>query len=161
VKDREARVFAAAQDDAETAAQDWPAEKLAGRVCRIENLAAGTRGEIELGTVCREIFLAEFTHPNASRYEIYVLAGYKSVAEMFPPAVREIRPQSISVNFGKVVGHKYIVVRESPSVQKAISYNLQIPGGYAHISINADFLFDEEEWNLYLATLRYEKPVAK
>jgi hypothetical protein len=31
--------------------QDWAADKLAVRICRIKNLAAGTRGEIELGTI--------------------------------------------------------------------------------------------------------------
>jgi hypothetical protein len=33
-------------------------------------------------------------------------------------------------------------------------------GTYVSVNIDAKFLFDESEWDSYLATLRYEKPSA-
>ena len=51
-ENREARVFATAQDDVEAVETGLAGGKIGGRVCGIKNLAAGTRGEIELGTVC-------------------------------------------------------------------------------------------------------------
>ena len=51
-ENREARVLATAQDDAETVETGLGGGQTGGRVCRIKNLAAGTRGEIELGTIC-------------------------------------------------------------------------------------------------------------
>lgn len=51
-KNRQARVFAAAEDDAEIVESRLATGKIAGRICGIKNLAAGTRGEIELGTIC-------------------------------------------------------------------------------------------------------------
>ena len=50
-EDREARILATAQDDAETVETGLGGGKTGGRICRIKNLAAGTRGEIELGTI--------------------------------------------------------------------------------------------------------------
>lgn len=106
----------------------------------------------------RELFLAEFNNPNANQYEIFKIAGYPTLAEMFQPEQREMRPPpSIAVSFGKVVGHKQTISHES----KKVSYKLQIPGGYAKVSIYAGFLFDESKWDSYLATLRYEKPIVK
>jgi hypothetical protein len=51
-ENRKTRVLAAAQDDAETVETGLARGQTGGRLCRIKNLAAGTRGEIELGTVC-------------------------------------------------------------------------------------------------------------
>jgi hypothetical protein len=51
-EDREARVLATAQDDAEIVETGLGGGQTGGRICRIKNLAAGTRGEIELGTIC-------------------------------------------------------------------------------------------------------------
>ena len=51
-ENREARVLATAQDDAETVETGLGGGQTGGRICRIKNLAAGTRGEIELGTIC-------------------------------------------------------------------------------------------------------------
>ena len=50
-EDREARVLATAQDDAETVETGLGGGQTGDRLCRIKNLAAGTRGEIELGTI--------------------------------------------------------------------------------------------------------------
>ena len=110
----------------------------------------------------REFFLAQLAHPKANEYELYKLIGEISLAEMVHPARREIRPPTpINVNLGDVVGHKCVISHEMPFVRKTVSYNLQIPGGYASVSIDAKKLFDESEWESYLATLRYEKPVVK
>ena len=59
-ENREARLFPAAKDDAEIVARRLAGGKIGAGVCRIENSAAGTRGEIESGTVCpfdRETFI--------------------------------------------------------------------------------------------------------
>lgn len=109
----------------------------------------------------RKIFLAEFAHPNASEYERFVLMGEPSLAEIVPHAAREIRRQSISVDLGKVTGHKYISSGEQPATWKRVDYLLKIPGCYISASIQAHELFDESEWEPYLATLRYEKPIAQ
>ena len=50
-EDRETRVLAAAQDDVETVETGLGGGQTGGRLCRIRNLAAGTRREIELGTI--------------------------------------------------------------------------------------------------------------
>jgi hypothetical protein len=50
-EDREARVLATAQDDVETVETGLGGGQTGGRLCRIKNLAAGTRGEIELGAI--------------------------------------------------------------------------------------------------------------
>ena len=50
-ENREARLLAAAEDDAEIVETGLAEGKTGSRVCRIKNLAAGTRGEIELGTI--------------------------------------------------------------------------------------------------------------
>jgi hypothetical protein len=110
----------------------------------------------------RRSFLIELAHPDANDYERYILMGETAMAEMVHPKAREIRPLlSTPVNFGKVTGHKWIVSHESPFVRKTVTYKLQIPGGYANISIDAEILFDESEWEFYLPTLRIEKIVAK
>src|ERR1019366_6382106 len=48
----ETRLLATAQDDAETVESRLAEGKAGSRICRIINLAAGTRGEIKLGTIC-------------------------------------------------------------------------------------------------------------
>ena len=50
-KNRQARLLATAQDDAEIVETGLGGRQTGGRLCRIKNLAAGTRGEIELGTI--------------------------------------------------------------------------------------------------------------
>jgi hypothetical protein len=104
--------------------------------------------------------LVAFAHPNASEYERFGLRGEPVLAEMVPPAAREIRPQSISVNLGRVIGHKYVSSGEPPATWKRVDYLLQIPGCYVSISIQSQVPFDESEWDSYLATLRYVKPSA-
>jgi hypothetical protein len=106
----------------------------------------------------RKKVLVEFAHPNASAYELFLLRGEPALAEMVPPVAREIRRQSVSVNLGKVTGHKYVSSGEPPATWKRADYLLQIPGCYVSVSIQAPASFDEFEWDPYLATLRYEKP---
>ena len=106
----------------------------------------------------RKVTLAAFAHPNASEYERFLLMGEPALAEMVPPAAREIRHQSISVNLGKVTGHKYVSSGEPPATGKRVDYLLQIPGCYVSIYIQSLASFDETEWDSYLATLRCEKP---
>src|ERR1039457_393785 len=50
-ENRQARLLATAQDDVETVETGLGGGQTVGRLCRIKNLAAGTRGEIELGTI--------------------------------------------------------------------------------------------------------------
>jgi hypothetical protein len=109
----------------------------------------------------RQYFLIKFAHPNASEYERFILMDEPSLAEMVPPAAREIRRQSIGVNLGKVIGRKYVFSSETQASGKTVDYMLQIPGCYISASIKASKSFDESEWETYLATLRYENPVAK
>lgn len=109
----------------------------------------------------RKKALVEFAHPNASAYELFLLRGEPALAEMVPPIAREIRRQSISVNLGKVTGHKYISLGEPPTIWKRVDYMLKIPDCYISASIQANESFDESEWEPYLATLRFGKPVAK
>jgi hypothetical protein len=45
------RVLATAQDDAEIVETGLGGGQTGGRICRNKNLAAGTRGEIELGII--------------------------------------------------------------------------------------------------------------
>src|SRR6185437_7748979 len=52
-ENRQTRIFATAKNDAETIESRLAAGKTGDRLCRIKNFAAGTRGEIELGTICR------------------------------------------------------------------------------------------------------------
>jgi hypothetical protein len=106
----------------------------------------------------RKKVLVEFAHPNASEYERFLLRGEPALAEMVPPIAREFRRQSVSVNLGKVIGHKYISSGETPATWKRVDYQLQIPGCYISASIQSQESFDETEWEPYLATLRYEKP---
>ena len=110
----------------------------------------------------RKKVLVEFAHPNASEFEQLVQKGEGSMAEaLIPPAAREIRRQSVSVNLGKVTGHKYISSGESPATWKRVDYLLKIPDCYISASIQASEPFDESEWDSYLATLRFGKPAAK
>lgn len=51
-QNRQTRVFATAKNDAKIVESRLAAGKIDARVCGIKDLAAGTRGEIELGTVC-------------------------------------------------------------------------------------------------------------
>jgi hypothetical protein len=62
---------------------------------------------------------------------------------------------------GKVNGHKYISSGESPSIWKRVDYMFQIPDCYIEATIQASEPFDESEWEPFLATLRFGKPVAK
>src|SRR5258707_15740099 len=60
-KNRQARLLATAQDDDEVAETGLGGGQTNCRLCRTKHLAAGTRGEIELGTirgVDRKTFLA-------------------------------------------------------------------------------------------------------
>jgi hypothetical protein len=106
----------------------------------------------------RRRFLTQLAHPDANDYELYILMGEKAMAEMVHPKAREIHPTpSIPVNFGKVAGHKRVVCDDSPPFfRKTVGYKLQIPGGYASVSIDAKNLFNESEWEFYLPTLRIE-----
>ncbi|MGA9779392.1 MAG: hypothetical protein ACLPRE_09550 [Limisphaerales bacterium] len=111
----------------------------------------------------RRRFLTQLAHPDANDYELYILMGETAMAEMVYPKAREIHPMpSVAVHFGKVTGHKRVVCDDSPPFfRKTVRYKLQIPGGYATVSIDAKILFDESEWEYYLPTLRIEKTVAK
>ena len=109
----------------------------------------------------RKKTLVEFANPNASAYELFLLRGEPALAEMVPPAAREIRRQPFGVNLGKVTGHKYISKGEPPVNWKRVDYLLQIPDYYISVSIQASEPFDESEWEPYLATLRFGKPVNK
>src|SRR5471032_1239895 len=51
-ENRQARLLSTAQDDDETAEAGLGGGQTGDRLCRIKHLAAGTRGEIKLGTVC-------------------------------------------------------------------------------------------------------------
>ncbi|HTB83961.1 MAG TPA: hypothetical protein VK742_09935 [Candidatus Sulfotelmatobacter sp.] len=109
----------------------------------------------------RKKVLVEFEHSNVSEYERFLLRGQPALAEMVPPVAREIRRQSVGVNLGEVTGHKYISSGESPATWKRVDYLLKIPECYISISIQAHELFDESEWDPYLATLRFGKPPVK
>ncbi len=50
-ENRQARLLATAQDDAETVETGLGGGQTGGRLCRIKNLADGASGEIELGTI--------------------------------------------------------------------------------------------------------------
>src|ERR1039457_4440622 len=50
-ENRQARLLATAQDDVETVESRLAEGEAGSRVCRIINLAAGTRGEIKFGTI--------------------------------------------------------------------------------------------------------------
>lgn len=109
----------------------------------------------------RKHILAELAHPDASEYERFTLMNEPSLAETVPPTARQIRRQSVSIDFGKVTGHKYISFGEAPATWKRVDYTLQIPGGYVSAVIQESSLFNEAEWDSYLATLRFEKSIAK
>jgi len=137
-------------------AEDWPSllvkwkgQHFSASKCRMDDDFQSKR------------ILIELAHPNASEYERFILRGEPALAEMVPPVARGIRPQSISVNLGKVIGHKYVSSGESPATWKRVDYLLQIPGCYISASIQAQESFNESEWEPYVATLRFEKPVAK
>jgi len=107
----------------------------------------------------REYTLARLAHPNASGYELLDLVG-KPDPQFSCPNAPQKQPSAISVNLGKVVGHKRIEFSESPFVWKGADYLLQIPGGYVSVVIQAGHIFDDSEWEPYMATLRFEKPSA-
>ena len=65
---------------------------------------------------------------------------------------------AVIVQFGKVVGHKSVSSDESLIVWKRVDYLLKIPGGCVRVVLDAHKLFDESEWDSYLATLRFIKP---
>jgi hypothetical protein len=64
------------------------------------------------------------------------------------------RPRAILINLGEVNGHGYITSGDYPIFSKRVDYMLKIPGAYVLVTISAHHLFDESEWNPYLATLR-------
>ena len=107
-----------------------------------------------------EFTLAKLANPNASEYELLNLVGQTGVAELVPPSARQIRPKNIKVNFGAVTGHKLVASSHSPVVWKSVGYLLSIPGGYVSVDISANHLFDEAEWESYLATLHFLRPSA-
>ena len=109
----------------------------------------------------RKHILAELAHPDASEYERFIFMNEPSLAEMVPPTARQIRRQSVSIDLGKVTGHKYISLGEAPATWKRVDYTLQIPGGHVSAVIQESSLFNEAEWEPYLATLRFEKSIAK
>ena len=109
----------------------------------------------------RKKILIEFANPNASAYELFLLRGEPALAEMVPPAAREIRRQAFGVNRGKVTGHKYISRGVPPANWQRVDYLLQIPDCYISASIQASEAFDELEWEPCLATLQFGKPVNK
>ena len=108
----------------------------------------------------REFTLAKLANPNASEYELLNLVGQTGAAELVPPSARQIRSQNIKVNLGAVTGHKLVASSDSPVVWKRVGYLLAIPGGYVSVDISASHLFDEADWEYYLATLRFLKPSA-
>jgi hypothetical protein len=106
----------------------------------------------------REWTLAKLAHPNASEYELLNLVGNPGAAGIAPPKVTPIRPQAIDVSLGKVDGHKRVDFSNAPFVWKKVEYLLRIPGGYVTVCIQAGHLFDDSEWDSYLATLHFIKP---
>lgn len=106
----------------------------------------------------REFTLAKLDHPNASEYELLNLVGATGAAELIPMGAREIRPQAIRVELGKVAGHKLVSARETPIFWKGIDYLLRIPGGCVSVSISSKHPLDEAEWESYLATLHFRRP---
>ncbi|HWC59556.1 MAG TPA: hypothetical protein VHC44_07660 [Verrucomicrobiae bacterium] len=69
-------------------------------------------------------------------------------------------PRAISITLENVTGYKHIRFSESPIVWKRVDYELIIPGAYVGITIQASHLFDETEWDPYIATLHYAIPSA-
>jgi hypothetical protein len=132
--------------------EEWPCLTVEWQQQRFYAQKCGMGDDIQAKKV-----LVEFAHPNASAYELFILRGEPALAEMVPPAAREIRRQSVSVNLGQVNGHKYISTGEPPAVWKRVDYLLQIPGAYVRVSIQARVLFDDSKWEPYLTTLRLEK----
>jgi hypothetical protein len=105
----------------------------------------------------REWTLAKLAHPNASEYELLNLVGNPGAAGIALPKVTPIRPQAIDVSLGKVDGHKRVDFSNAPFVWKKVEYLLRIPGGYVTVCIQAGHLFDDSEWDSYLATLHFIK----
>lgn len=105
----------------------------------------------------RKWVLIKLAHPNASEYERLKLSGVS--LPNVPPETQQRRSPAISVNLENVSGHKYISFSESPIVWKRADYELKIPGAYVAVTIQASHLFDETEWDPYLATLHYANPV--
>lgn len=64
------------------------------------------------------------------------------------------------VDFGEVTGNKCVLAGDFPAVHKRVDYLLEVPGGYVRVLIQASNLFDETEWESYLATLRFAIPQA-
>lgn len=77
------------------------------------------------------------------------------LAKLVKPADHAIGGPAISVRLGSVTGHKHIRFSESPVMWKRADYELKIPGAYVGVTISANHLFDESEWEPYLATLHY------
>jgi hypothetical protein len=101
--------------------------------------------------------LMQFEHPNASEYERLKMLGIS--LPHVRPDVQPKRPPAIPIDLGKVTGHKHITSGDSPTVWKRADYLLQIPGAYVLVTISANHMFDETEWDIYLATLRYAIPL--
>jgi hypothetical protein len=106
----------------------------------------------------RDLTLATFAHPNASEREFLTLMGETALAKLASPNTSENQPKAISVKLGTVIGHKHVALGNAPVVWKRAGYLLKIPGGYVSVDIQARHLFDETEWESYLATLRFTKP---
>jgi hypothetical protein len=105
----------------------------------------------------RKRTLVELEHPNASEYELLNLLGFSRLAESMPPSARQIQqPQAIAIRLGNVMGHKRVSLCDAPSYYKRVEYLLKIPGGYVSVFVSAKQPFDESEWDLYLATLRFQ-----
>jgi hypothetical protein len=107
----------------------------------------------------RDLTLAEFAHPNASERELFTLMGETALAKLASPNTPQNEPKAIHVKLGAATGHKRVAFGDSPVVWKRAGYLLKIPGGYVSIDIQAGHLFDETEWEYYLATLRFTKPL--
>jgi hypothetical protein len=104
-----------------------------------------------------EFTLARLAHPNASEHELLSLIDASAAERVCPNPIQD-RAQAISVNLGKVVGHKHVACGEPPNEWKRADYLLKIPAGYVSVSIQAGHLFDESWWETYLTTLHFSKP---
>jgi hypothetical protein len=106
----------------------------------------------------RELTLANFAHPNASERELLTLMGETALAKLSSPNTPKNEPKAINVKLGTVTGHKRVAFSNSPVMWKKAGYLLKVPGGYVSVDIQASHLFDETEWEPYMATLRFTKP---
>jgi hypothetical protein len=105
----------------------------------------------------RGLTMARLAHPNASERELLTLLGETALAKLASPNTPQNEPKAIDVKLGSVTGHKRVASGDSPVVWKRAGYELKIPGGYVSVDIQARHLFNETEWEPFLATLHFTK----